>query len=107
MTLDEFWNIVERVHLASPRDMKAKCHSLENELRLLSLDEVLSFEKRFGECYCRAYTWNVWGAAHVINNGCGDDSFMDFRSTLVSLGRAPFKAALADADSLADFDIDL
>ena len=42
----------------------------------------------------------------MINNGCGDDSFMDFRATLISLGRTPFEAALADADSLADFNID-
>jgi Protein of unknown function (DUF4240) len=106
MNIDEFWNIVERVHAASPHDMKNKCRLLADELRGLSAEEVVSFGKHFADCFYKLYHWDVWGAAFVINHGCGDDSFMDFRSTLISLGRGPFEAAVRDADSLADFDID-
>jgi hypothetical protein len=35
MDIDEFWNIVERVHAASPDDMKNKCRLLADELRRL------------------------------------------------------------------------
>jgi hypothetical protein len=106
MNIDEFWEIVERVHLASPGDMEAKCQLLDDELRTLAPKEIKSFAKHFHDCFYKSYTWDVLGAAFVINHGCGDDSFMDFRSTLISLGRAPFEAAMSDADSLADFDID-
>jgi len=106
MTMDEFWNIVDRVHADSPSDMKNKCRLLGDELRRLPAQEVLSFGRHFADCFYKAYHWDIWGAAIIINRGCGDDSFMDFRSTLISLGRAPFEAALRDADSLADFDID-
>jgi hypothetical protein len=54
----------------------------------------------------RAYSYNLWGAAYVIHGGCGDDTFNDFRSSLISRGRASFERALADPDSLADDDVD-
>jgi hypothetical protein len=107
MNIDEFWNIVERVHAASPNDMKGKYRLLADELRQLPAEEIISFGHHFADCFYEAYNWDVWGAAFVITHGrCGDDSFMDFRSTLISLGRAPFEAAIRDADSLADFVID-
>jgi len=106
MTVDEFWDIVDRVHASAPHDMDTKCRLLEQELLRLPLTEVLSFERHFGECYCRANKWDIWGAAYLIHRGCSNDGFMDFRSTLISLGRRAFEAALVRADSLADFDID-
>lgn len=105
MNIEQFWTIVERVHAASPDDMEAKCTLLATELRQLGLDEVKSFGDHLSDCFFRSYTWDVWGAAFVICDGCSDDSFMDFRYTLISLGRKPFEIALADADSLAQFDI--
>jgi hypothetical protein len=35
MTLDQFWNIVEKVHLVSEGDMDKKCELLDAELRRL------------------------------------------------------------------------
>ncbi len=48
-----------------------------------------------------AYTWNLWAAAYVIEDGCSDDCFRDFRAYLISLGRGPYEAALRNPDSLA------
>ena len=50
----------------------------------------------------QGYGWPLWGAAYLLNGGCGDDGFDDFRGWLVTRGRAVFEAALADPDSLAD-----
>jgi hypothetical protein len=50
----------------------------------------------------RAYSWPLWGAAYTIGGGCGDDSFMDFRGTLLTHGRDVYEGALAGPDSLAD-----
>ena len=49
----------------------------------------------------RAYTWDLWGAAYVIEDGCSDDCFRDFRAYLISLGRGPYEAAMRDPDTLA------
>jgi hypothetical protein len=37
----------------------------------------------------------------VIEDGCSEDCFRDFRSYLISLGREAYEAALRDPDSLA------
>jgi hypothetical protein len=49
----------------------------------------------------RAYTWDLWAAAYVINGGCSDDGFEYFRAWLISRGSDTFEKALADPDSLA------
>jgi hypothetical protein len=105
MNIEQFWTIIERVHAGAPNDMESKCALLAKELRQLQLDELKSFDEHFSDCFFRAYAWDVWGAAFVICDGCSDDGFMDFRSTLISLGRKAFETALADADSLAEFEI--
>jgi hypothetical protein len=106
MTLDQFWNIIEKVHAASDGDMDRKCELLDAELRRLPLDEVVSFHAHFDECEDRAYSWELWAAAYIIGGGCSDDAFSDFRSTLISMGRQTFERALADPQSLADMDYD-
>ena len=106
MTLEIFWNIVEKVHATAPRDMAAKCRLLGDALRRLPPAEIVSFDRHFADCLFRAYDWGLWGAAFVIADGCIDDSFYDFRSTLISMGRATFERALEDPDSLADSGIE-
>ncbi|HEY1171252.1 MAG TPA: DUF4240 domain-containing protein [Verrucomicrobiae bacterium] len=106
MTPDQFWTLVERVHHASKGDMDRKCELLEAELRKFSLAEVRSFHAYFTECYDLAYHWPLWAAAYIIGHGCSDDSFMDFRSTLISMGRSTFEQALANPEYLADIDYD-
>ena len=106
MEIDQFWNIVEKVHRASGGDMDKKCELLETELRALPLDEVVSFHRHFDECEDRAYTWELWAAAYIIGGGCSDDAFSDFRSTLISMGRQTFEQTLADPEFLVGIDYD-
>ena len=60
------------------------------------------FQRHFDEAHARAYTWPLWGAAHLMEGGCSDDGFIDFRYGLISRGQQVFEAALADPDALAD-----
>jgi hypothetical protein len=106
MTNEQFWEIVEKVHVASGGDMDKKCELLDAELRRLPLDEVRSFHAHFTEHLDGAYTWELWAAAYIISGGCSDDSFWDFRATLISMGRQTFERALLDPQFLADIDYD-
>jgi hypothetical protein len=106
MTLDQFWNIVEEVHRDSGGDMDTKCELLGERLRKLSPEEVQSFYGHFTDCKYRAYDWGLWAAAYIIGGGCSNDCFLDFRSTLISMGREVFERALADPESLADIHYD-
>src|ERR1041385_2471487 len=102
MTVDKFWKIVDRVNAASEGDMDEKCGLLKGELEKLSAGEVASFQSHFDDAMDRAYTWPLWAAAYIMNGGCSDDSFMDFRATLISMGQKTFEKVLADPESLAD-----
>lgn len=101
-----FWDLIDRAHSASEGDMDRKCDVLTGQLAALSRDEVLRFVELFDAMMIRAYNWSLWGAAYVIHGGCGDDTFQDFCSALISRGREQFESALADPDGLADRDID-
>ena len=105
MRVDEFWQIVDEVHQSSKGEMPMKCQLLRERLDLLPNSETVSFAEHFANCLCRAYSWELWNAAAIINRGCSNDSFWDFRSTLISMGQEVFEAGLTDPDNLADFDI--
>lgn len=106
MTSSQFWDIVDRVHVASAGDMEKKCELLAKELRKLAPAEVQSFDEHFTQCWYRAYTEDLWGAAYLIGGGCSDDKFMDFRSALISMGRTVLENAMANPDSLAELELD-
>jgi hypothetical protein len=105
MTCDEFWTIVDRVHAAAGWDRERKCELLGQELRALSAAEMRSFDEHYRALYYQAYTEDLWGAAYVIRHGCGDDSFMDFRSTLIFMGRDIVEKAFRDPESLAELNL--
>ncbi len=48
-----------------------------------------------------AYTWDLWGAAYLINGGCSDDGFAYFRAWLISCGQSVYSSALRKPDSLS------
>jgi hypothetical protein len=97
-----FWSLVEDAHERSHGDMERKCVQLRTQLEALATQELLSFIEHFDARMDEAYSWDLWGTAFVIGRGCGDDSFSDFRSTLISCGRRLFDRTLSDPDSLAD-----
>lgn len=52
-----------------------------------------------------AYTAALWKAAYLIEEGCGDDGFTDFRDGLILLGRNTFTRAVKAPDTLADLPV--
>lgn len=104
----EFWNIVQQAHDQSEGDMDRKCELIADLVGKLSGDEAIAFSQCFDEMMDRSYAWPLWGAAYVINGGCGDDSFTDFRASLISRGQQAFENALADPDAMPadEFDED-
>lgn len=110
MSVDEvkFWQLVDAAHHASGGDMDRKCGLLRDAVSRLSGAEAGAFSALFDAKMDEAYTWALWGAAYVIDGGCSDDAFCDFRASLVSRGRQAFAQATADPDALAHaaFDAD-
>ena len=104
MKTDQFWDVIDTVNIASGGDMDRKCELLKERLLELEPQELIEFGHHFDAAESQAYTWPLWGAAYVMNGGCSDDSFIDFRATLISFGRVAYERALADPESLAEID---
>ena len=101
--LDEaqFWQLVEETRRDAGNDTGRQSELLENRLTQLSPAAIVEFARIRHRLDAQAYTWDLWAAATVIEDGCSDDCFRDFRGYLISLGRGPYEDALRDPDSLA------
>ena len=106
MNRNEFWQIINSVHSKSDGDMDRKCELLKKRLDVLSENDLRDFMNHFDAADAAAYTWPLWGAAYVMHGGCSDDSFADFRATLISHGRTIYEAALDDPESLVALDFE-
>lgn len=99
MEWKQFWKVIEAGYRADGPD---HFEALKAELDRLTWVEVIAFQVRLDEAMAAANRLDLWGAATLIQGGCSDDGFRDFRAWLVGRGRHPYEAALKDPDSLAD-----
>jgi Protein of unknown function (DUF4240) len=97
----EFWSLVEAARQEAGDDTGRQSELLATRLEQLPAEEIADFGEIYRRLDEQAYTWDLWAAAYVIEDGCSDDCFRDFRAYLISLGRARYEAALKDPDSLA------
>jgi Protein of unknown function (DUF4240) len=96
-----FWDLIEQTRTAAGNDTGRQSELLKDRLTQLSPAQIVDFEKIRAGLDRRAYTYDIWAAATVIEDGCSDDCFRDFRGYLISLGRKPYEDALVNPDSLA------
>jgi hypothetical protein len=97
----QFWRLVDETRQVSGNDTGRQSGMLADRLRKLPASQIVDFERQRQQLDKQAYTWEIWGAAYVIEDGCSDDCFRNFRAYLISLGRGPYEMALRNPDSLA------
>lgn len=103
---EKFWNIIQLTKDRSGNDYEQQQKELANELRKLIPDEIILFDNRFSFFRGRANTWQLWGAIYIIQGGCGDDSFNDFREWVIAQGKIFYYKITDDPESLIDYDTD-
>ena len=96
-----FWGLIDKARSEAGDDTERQSELLEERLSELPPQQIVRFQQLRRQMDEQAYTWDVWGAAYVIEDGCSDDCFRDFRAYLISLGPKAFAAALRNPDSLA------
>lgn len=99
MPADKFWAIID-----TGKNHKHPEVFLLHELLRMSVQEIIQFQNRFDAAMRKAFRWDMWAAADVINGGCSDDGFEDFLHALIALGREAYESAVRNPDSLADLD---
>ena len=101
MTLDEFWALVDKSRKGAEAGTDEQADKLTDLLAALPPDDVVAFMQHFYELRNEAYRWDLWAVAFIINGGCSDDGFLDFRAWLIAKGRKFFEAALAKPEDAA------
>ena len=103
MTDTDCWILLEQCHDMALNDMELKSRLVREAIERLPEADAADMLRFFDAAMARCYTWPLWGAAYVMNGGCGDDTFNDFRACLISRGEAAVLGALKDPDTaLAD-----
>jgi Protein of unknown function (DUF4240) len=101
MNQTTFWGLMQSTRAGADNDTERQSELLEERLSKLPPRQIVRFQQIRRQMDERAYTWDIWGAAYVIDDGCSDDCFRDFRAYLISLGPRAYGAALRNPDSLA------
>lgn len=100
MNLDQFWEIIAATQ-AESREQQLEL--FRNELQRLTPEELIEFERHYGEIFVAAYSWDLWVVVWLCQAAMlSDDGFHYFRSWLISKGRATCEAALMNPDSLVE-----
>ncbi|MEV6844144.1 DUF4240 domain-containing protein [Actinoplanes sp. NPDC051411] len=102
MQSTEFWSIVGKCREDAELLVDFNTN-LVLELDALPVEEIASFRLAWLAASDGLYSWDVWDASALMLNGTDDDSFMDFRSWAISLGRPDYDSIRADADNLAEY----
>jgi hypothetical protein len=103
MTMDEFWGLTERTHEASDGDPEKQRNLLIEELVEMPIEEIFDYQRIHDQLENESYRTEIWNVAYIIGQGCGNDSFDDFRCWLIAQGKSVFERTLRDPDSLADY----
>jgi hypothetical protein len=98
---ERFWSLIG-LTTAHEKDPMRQIEVLRSVLARLPLHEIEAFDAAFNRAMARSYSWDLWGAAFVVNGGASDDGFEYFRRWLISKGKGAFEQVLANPDSLVD-----
>jgi Protein of unknown function (DUF4240) len=97
----KFWQLMQQTHGEAGGDEGQQSGLIEDGLKKQSPHAIVAFDRERHRIDRQLYTWKIWGAATVIEDGCSDDCFRDFRGYLISLGPTAVAQALRDPDGLA------
>jgi hypothetical protein len=106
----DFWQLIDATREAADGDPDEQADALVDRLAQLTPDDVVDFARLFEARFQRAFTVDLWGAAHLLLGGASEEDFDFFRCWLIGQGREVYEGAVHHPDELAelvpDFDED-
>ena len=98
----DFWTLIERAKTSS-EDLESQVELLTEFLSQRSVDDIFEFRRIIDQQYVHSYSYELWGAAYLMNGGCTAEGFEHFRGWLIAKGRTVFQSALENPDNLAKY----
>lgn len=103
MSKDAFWDIIAQARKSYGQDDEMVYEYIKKQLIELGPDHAQDFHDILHAYSSLADKLGLWSVVNLMGQS-SDDSFIDFRSWLISQGRDAYFAALKNPDSLADMD---
>ena len=105
MRTDDFWAVIGRATAdrpASPADVAKRAAA---ELAGWEPTEIVAWDRHFGKVMAASGKEDLWAAAYLINGGCSEEGFDNFRGWLIAHGREAVAESVREPDSLAGMPI--
>lgn len=100
------WTIVDDTVLRSRGNAELQVELLHAHLWSLSSNDVAAIHSQLTRAGEALYSWDLWGAAYLLQSGLSATAFDDFCSWVISRGSVIYARVLADPEALADVPFD-
>ncbi|BCJ51578.1 hypothetical protein Asp14428_30530 [Actinoplanes sp. NBRC 14428] len=102
MRTDDFWAVIDRATADRPGSPDEVAKRATADLAALDPTEIVAWGRHLDKVLAASGKEDLWAAAYLINGGCSDEGFDNFRGWLIANGRETLARAVRDPDSLAD-----
>jgi hypothetical protein len=98
---DTFWQIIDwaRTQTSEHDDL---AETVSSFLVKMPPEQIKEFDDQLRERLRESYRHDLWAVAYIINGGCSDEGFEDFRGWLIAQGRDFFEEVLKEPARAAE-----
>jgi hypothetical protein len=96
------WILIEQTQVEKSSVYK-QSQLLMELLSEWSVPLILKFEKAYWALIQRSYDADLWAAAYVLNDGCSQEEFLNFRNWLLLQGQSTFRKTVEDPESITEW----
>jgi hypothetical protein len=102
MRTDDFWAVIARATADRPGTPAEVADRAAADLAARDPEEIVAWGRHLDKVMVASGTEDLWAAAYLINGGCSDEGFDNFRGWLIAHGREAVARSVKTPDSLAE-----
>jgi hypothetical protein len=102
MRTDDFWAVIDRATADRPGSPGEVAKRAVAELATREPEEIVAWGRHLDKVMAASGKEDLWAAAYLINGGCSEEGFDNFRGWLIANGRDVVARAVREPDSLAE-----
>jgi hypothetical protein len=102
MKTDDFWAVIARATADRPSSPAEVAKRAAADLATRDPEEIVAWARHFDKVMVASGKEDLWAAAYLINGGCSEEGFDNFRGWLIAHGREVVARSVQSPDALAD-----
>ena len=102
MRTDDFWAVIARATADRPASPAEVAKRAAADLATSDPEEIVAWARHLDKVMVASGTQDLWAAAYLINGGCSEEGFDNFRGWLIAHGRETLAHSVKSPDALAD-----